>query len=520
MFCPDCGSEVAEGRKFCGKCGGQMHAAAGNVEVTQGNVSQETAAPVPRQPISPLQKLTYAIVALLVILVGVGWWWFHRPAPAYRAQDPGIYPFDGLSADGKTAKVGFIDADGKVLLQPEWDAASPTIVMRQLVFFSEGLCGVKKDGKWGFIDTSGHLVISNQFDAVGPFIEGLARVNLGNQAGFIDMTGQYVINPQFDSAGDFHGGLAAVHTDSGWGFINRAGTFVIEPHFQTANVDGFSDGLAGVCQGKCGYIDHSGTFAVKPQFDSVDPFSEGMASVGINGKLGFINTAGKLVIIPQFDQSSMFSGGLAFVVVSGHQGTINKQGKYVLKPGQYNMQPVSNDIQRVTSSDGMGLMTRNGQWVMKPCKALSGIGAVIGKVFYGVIGGQQPVPISISGKVLVGPYKGAMLDTLTQDSANTRANVPKKINITARLATSMLLEKSEPVYPPMAKAARVSGTVVLSVHISEKGTVEELHVVSGPAMLQQAALDAVKTWRYRPFLVNGEPVKVETTVNVIFNLGG
>jgi protein TonB len=55
--------------------------------------------------------------------------------------------------------------------------------------------------------------------------------------------------------------------------------------------------------------------------------------------------------------------------------------------------------------------------------------------------------------------------------------------------------------------------------ISTTGEVENLHVVSGPAMLQQAALDAVKTWRYRPYLLNNEPVPVVTTINVIFNLG-
>ena len=81
-------------------------------------------------------------------------------------------------------------------------------------------------------------------------------------------------------------------------------------------------------------------------------------------------------------------------------------------------------------------------------------------------------------------------------------------------------QKTQPVYPPIAKAARVSGTVVLQATISKTGTIENLHVVSGPAMLQQAALDAVKSWRYRPYLLNSEPVEVETTVNVIFTLGG
>ena len=54
----------------------------------------------------------------------------------------------------------------------------------------------------------------------------------------------------------------------------------------------------------------------------------------------------------------------------------------------------------------------------------------------------------------------------------------------------------------------------------QDGSIENLQVVSGPAMLQQAALDAVKTWRYRPYLLNNEPVEVDTTVNVIFTLGG
>jgi protein TonB len=62
--------------------------------------------------------------------------------------------------------------------------------------------------------------------------------------------------------------------------------------------------------------------------------------------------------------------------------------------------------------------------------------------------------------------------------------------------------------------------VVLRALISRTGTVEELHVISGPPMLQQAAINAVKTWKYKPYLVNNRPVEVETRVNVIFALGG
>ena len=101
-----------------------------------------------------------------------------------------------------------------------------------------------------------------------------------------------------------------------------------------------------------------------------------------------------------------------------------------------------------------------------------------------------------------------------------KAAPPKKVNISAGVAQGMLIQRTMPIYPPIAKAARVQGTVVLQAMISKQGTIEDLKVVSGPAMLQESAIDAVKTWRYRPYLLNNEPVEVETTINVIFTLGG
>jgi protein TonB len=97
---------------------------------------------------------------------------------------------------------------------------------------------------------------------------------------------------------------------------------------------------------------------------------------------------------------------------------------------------------------------------------------------------------------------------------------PKKVNISAGVMAGQVIQQIKPVYPPIAKAARISGTVILQATISRSGTIENLKVVSGPAMLQQAALDAVRQWRYRPYLLNNEPVEVDTTVNVIFTLGG
>jgi protein TonB len=106
------------------------------------------------------------------------------------------------------------------------------------------------------------------------------------------------------------------------------------------------------------------------------------------------------------------------------------------------------------------------------------------------------------------------------NAPQVKAAPPKKINISAGVSAGLLLQRTQPIYPPIAKAARVSGTVVLQATISKQGTIENLKIVSGPAMLQQAAVDAVRQWRYRPYLLNNEPVEVDTTVNVIFTLGG
>ncbi len=83
----------------------------------------------------------------------------------------------------------------------------------------------------------------------------------------------------------------------------------------------------------------------------------------------------------------------------------------------------------------------------------------------------------------------------------------------------MLIHKTMPVYPPLAKEARVSGTVVLRVTVSKTGTVKDLQVVNGPIMLRQAAVDAVRTWRYKPYMINNAPMEVQTTIMVLFTLG-
>ena len=94
----------------------------------------------------------------------------------------------------------------------------------------------------------------------------------------------------------------------------------------------------------------------------------------------------------------------------------------------------------------------------------------------------------------------------------------RRISISSGVAEGLLTNKVAPAYPPDANAAGVEGTVVLEALISKQGHIESLHVVSGPPQLMKAALDAVKQWTYKPFLINGESVEVNTTINVVFKL--
>jgi len=103
-------------------------------------------------------------------------------------------------------------------------------------------------------------------------------------------------------------------------------------------------------------------------------------------------------------------------------------------------------------------------------------------------------------------------------AAVTRAPVgPTRVS--SGVSEGMLLTPIRPVYPAMARAVGVQGTVVLEATISTDGKIESLQVVSGPPMLRGAAKDAVEVARYRPYKLNGQPTEVQTTITVNFRLG-
>src|SRR5580693_4951248 len=97
---------------------------------------------------------------------------------------------------------------------------------------------------------------------------------------------------------------------------------------------------------------------------------------------------------------------------------------------------------------------------------------------------------------------------------------PQRVRVSSGVSTGLLIRKVQPNYPQLAKQARIQGSVVLQAEISKDGTIQNLQLISGHPMLAPAAIEAVKQWRYKPYLLNGEPVAVETTVVVNFSLSG
>jgi len=207
---------------------------------------------------------------------------------------------------------------------------------------------IKVDGKWGYIDAAGKVVIQPKFDDANGFSEGLACVNVGGawvtteieggsttvfrggHWGYIDATGKFVIETKAAEVKSFSEGLAAVKIGDKWGYINRSGKMVIEPQFAIA--DSFSSERARVSlpaegakkpedRPKFGYIDHTGRMVIPPKYYIAYDFSEGLAIAVANDPVaeswkadwGFIDPDGKFVIEPKYDWALPFSDGVAAV---------------------------------------------------------------------------------------------------------------------------------------------------------------------------------------------------------------
>jgi protein TonB len=130
------------------------------------------------------------------------------------------------------------------------------------------------------------------------------------------------------------------------------------------------------------------------------------------------------------------------------------------------------------------------------------------------------VPGGVPGGIPGGAAGGVIGGIVNQTAAIPKVATPQRVRVSTGVATGLLIKKVTPNYPPLAKQARIQGQVILQAEISKDGTIQNLQLISGHPMLAPAAIEAVKQWRYKPYLLNGEPVAVETQVQVNFSLSG
>jgi protein TonB len=132
----------------------------------------------------------------------------------------------------------------------------------------------------------------------------------------------------------------------------------------------------------------------------------------------------------------------------------------------------------------------------------------------GVVGG---VPGGVPGGSMGGVIGSVLSSTPV---AVPKIATPQRVRVSSGVQSGLLVRKVPPAYPPLARQARIQGTVILQAQISKEGNIENLQLISGHPMLAPAAIEAVKQWKYKPYLLNGEPVEVETQVQVNFTLAG
>jgi protein TonB len=173
-------------------------------------------------------------------------------------------------------------------------------------------------------------------------------------------------------------------------------------------------------------------------------------------------------------------------------------------------------IKRVTAEDLMRAptvipktITRVKDEVEAPPQA--GAVGVVGGVPGGVPGGQM-------GGILGGVIGGVLSAAAPPPPPPPKPTTPKRIRVGGQVEAARLIFQPKPEYPPLAKMARISGSVKLEAIISRDGTIQDLKVLSGHPLLVKSALEAVQRWRYQPTLLNGEPVEVVTEIDVNFTL--
>lgn len=198
-------------------------------------------------------------------------------------------------------------------------------------------------------------------------------------------------------------------------------------------------------------------------------------------------------------------GGYVYAI----SGCDSTQYKVVAEP------EINDSGQRAFCSDEGGTMRAASDGKATTC--LSSGEAVAGEA----VAGQHATGLSAMASGGPGPQIDAqsLANTKPQASGVTpQGQLPMRVRVSQEVMQGMVIAKVQPIYPPEARAARIQGSVVIAAIIGKDGNIQSERLVSGHPLLAPAAMDAVKQWRYRPYLLNGNPMEVDTQITVNFTL--
>lgn len=240
-----------------------------------------------------------------------------------------------------------------------------------------GLIPVKSGDVFGYIDLEGKYVINPQFDSAFPFTDGLALVKKGDLFGYIDEKGTYVIAPKYIRASSFTNNVAwTVEKGGAPTLIDKDGEPLVILK-DAESVWPYSEGLAKFeravsdTRSKYGYVNLKGEVVIPPVYDSAEPFSEGLAAVTDGNTTIFIDKSGKTVICDSLIENNIpFNNGYAIVKNRGGDvGTIDTKGKFVINP-QFKEMITDGDLFTVmthgNSGSNYGWCDKNGKFVINP----------------------------------------------------------------------------------------------------------------------------------------------------------
>jgi hypothetical protein len=235
------------------------------------------------------------------------------PIQLHRADDYS----NGIAAVKVGRMWGYIDKQGKIVAKPQFNIAKP---------FSKNVALVNRANLWGLIDRKGALIFPCTADKFDEFSDGVARVCINQKYGFVREDGSWLCKPIYTELGEFSEGLGAFCENGKWGYMDKSGAIVLKPQFAHAGT--FIQGAAAVKTEKnvSGIIDHHGQFLITPRFDGLaritPPTREGLASLCGSGLTpfaepsgwGFARTdTGEPYIKAQFAEVEPFSEGMACV---------------------------------------------------------------------------------------------------------------------------------------------------------------------------------------------------------------